>query len=588
MKIFTRLLFLSGMFFALIILMIWFDYSNTASFMDYIHVQDRNLRAEQEISNMLQKSLLEMRTVFGNLATTERVNEAELMGTRMSVMTDDVLSYLDVLTAGGTAEYYLRENNQLLRTVEYHSELDAETIPLVFLELRGVVDEIKAITVEVSGMVADRISTQAAGDSTKAQLLGRRLQRTVIQSSPVFVRALEKINEIYLSAVDKQLLGEMSMEKTNARMKTLKYLIIAVSILLVAVISYRISRSIVRPIQNCVEFTRRLSAGDFTEDHVMDAEAERGEIADLVQALQMMASSNRILIKSIAENSIILAASSTELSSISGQTSQSVQLMSERTMTVAAAAEESSTNTSSVAASMEQTSTNLASVASATEEMSTTIGEIAANSEKARNISAEAGAQAASVSKLMQQLGKAAKEIGKVTETITDISSQTNLLALNATIEAARAGASGKGFAVVASEIKELAKQTAAATEDIKIRIGEVQSSTGSAMDDIEKITSVISQVGYLVASIATAIEEQAVVTRDVAGNIAQASNGVREANERVGQTASVSRSMAQDIAGIDSAAGEIRTSGEQVQSSAEELSKLAEQLKGLVGQFRI
>jgi methyl-accepting chemotaxis protein len=188
----------------------------------------------------------------------------------------------------------------------------------------------------------------------------------------------------------------------------------------------------------------------------------------------------------------------------------------------------------------------------------------------------------------MQELGKAAQEIGQVTETITNISSQTNMLALNATIEAARAGAAGKGFAVVANEIKELAKQTAAATEDIKGRISGVQSSAGTAIADIEKITAVIAEVGHIVSSIATAIEEQAAVTKDVAANIAQASSGVQEANERVAQTATVSRSMAQDIAGVDNAAGDIRSGGEQVRASASELSKLSEHLKSLVEQFRV
>ena len=588
MKIFTRLMLLSGMFLAVITLLIWFDYSNTSNFMDYIHIKDKNLRAEQEISNMLQKTLLEMRTVFGNLATTERVNEADLMGERMLIMTDDLVSYLDVLTSGGTAEYYLRENNQLLRTVEYRSGIDPGNIPLVFLELRGVVDEIKTLTVEVSDMVGDRISKQASGDSAGAQSMGRRLQRTVIQSSPVFVRALEKINEIYLSAVEKQSLGESSMEKTSARMRFLKYIIIVLSILLVTFISLRISQGIVHPIRHCVDLTRRLSNGDFTDDQLTNINVGGSEIADLIQALQIMTASNRSLILSIAENATVLAASSSELSAVSQLTTESVLAMNERTATVAAAAEESSANTTSVAAGMEQATMNLATVASATEEMSATIGEIASNSEKARNISAEAGTQAASVSALMKQLGKAAQDIGKVTETITDISSQTNLLALNATIEAARAGAAGKGFAVVANEIKELAKQTAVATEDIKGKIGEVQTSTGSAIADIEKITAVIQQVGYLVSGIATAIEEQATVTRDVAGNIAQASAGVRDANERIGQTASVSRSMAQDIAGVDAAAGDIREGGVQVQSSAAELSKLAEQLKSLVGQFKV
>jgi len=349
-----------------------------------------------------------------------------------------------------------------------------------------------------------------------------------------------------------------------------------------------ITRSIVVALKDCVAFTGLLSQGEFSRD-VPPVFRKRGdEMGDLARAFQIMVDSIRALLKNINNGVQTVASSATELSAISIQSGQSVRTMSGKTGTVAAAAEESAANTGSVAAAMEQASVNLSSVASATEQMSATIGEIASNSEKARLISNDAGTQAASVSALMKQLGQAAVDIGKVTETITGISSQTNLLALNATIEAARAGAAGKGFAVVANEIKELAKQTAAATEDIKTKISGIQTSTGSAIVDIEKITAVINEVGHIVSGIATAIEEQSAVTRDVAGNVAQASAGVREANERVAQTAAVSKSMASDIAGVDAAAGEIRSGGEQIDASAAELSKLAEQLKHLVGQFKI
>src|SRR5450755_3889605 len=127
----------------------------------------------------------------------------------------------------------------------------------------------------------------------------------------------------------------------------------------------------------------------------------------------------------------------------------------------------------------------------------------------------------------MNQLGQAAREIGKVTETINEISSQTNLLALNATIEAARAGSAGKGFAVVANEIKLLAQQTASATEDIKVRIGGVQSSAADGIAEVERVSRIIHEVSDLVSSIAAAIEEQTTVTKDIARNIAHASNGV-------------------------------------------------------------
>jgi methyl-accepting chemotaxis protein len=218
--------------------------------------------------------------------------------------------------------------------------------------------------------------------------------------------------------------------------------------------------------------------------------------------------------------------------------------------------------------------------------MTTTIGEIASNSEKARRITEEATRQAARISEQMNELGAAAQQIGKVTETITEISSQTNLLALNATIEAARAGSAGKGFAVVANEIKELAQQTAAATEDIKARIAGVQSSTAGGITEIGKVSQVIHDVSDIVASIAAAIEEQATVTKDIARNISEASTGVQDANKRVSEASQATSQIARDIAGVDQAAGQMAEGSHQVKTSATELSRVAEKLQTTVQRF--
>ena len=349
-----------------------------------------------------------------------------------------------------------------------------------------------------------------------------------------------------------------------------------------------ITRSISIPLGQAVFLLDLVSKGDISKDVHAENAIRKDEIGDLARALHTTIESLRKLVGEMSQGIHTVASSATQLSAASSQTANSVKSMAEKSSTVAAAAEESCATTTAVSSSMERASANLTSVAGATEEMSSTVAEIASNSEKARVISEKAMAQAQTISTIMAELGRAAQEIGKVTETITDISAQTNLLALNATIEAARAGTAGKGFAVVANEIKELAKQTSEATEDIKAKIAGVQSSTTGAVETIETITGVIKEIGNTVASTAAAIEEQATVTKNVAGEIAQATAVVREVNDQVAQTATVSRSIASDIATVNSATAGIREGGEQVETSAGELSRLSEQLKVLVAQFSV
>ncbi len=354
-------------------------------------------------------------------------------------------------------------------------------------------------------------------------------------------------------------------------------------------IAFLFSRRLIGALTPVVERLKAIARGDLSGARLNEGLLARpDELGELAGAAQTMAESLRQLLGEINTGVQTLASSATELSTISRETATGTASMSERTQTVATAAEEASANTSSIAAGMEQSSSSLASVASATEQMSATVGDISANTARANAISEQATSQARSITEQMQKLGKAAEEIGHVTETINNISAQTNLLALNATIEAARAGAAGKGFAVVAGEIKELARQTAEATEDIKGKISGMQGSTGAAIADIGEIATVIRDVGGIVASIAAAIEEQAAVTRDVAGNIAQASAGVRDANERVSHTAQVSGTIARDIAGVNASVSDIRHGGEQVQASASELSRLAEVLGARVAQFSL
>jgi methyl-accepting chemotaxis protein len=317
--------------------------------------------------------------------------------------------------------------------------------------------------------------------------------------------------------------------------------------------------------------------------------AKKGQaINGVYKSMETMTSNLKRMFEDVNSGIKTLNSSATELSAISEQMSTGAQDVSEKSNTVSVASEEMSSNMSSVAAAMEESSTNITMVATASEEMSSTIAEIAQNAEKARDISNNATHKASSASENMDKLGTAANSIGKVVETITDISEQVNLLALNATIEAARAGEMGKGFAVVANEIKDLAKQTAEATLDIKEKIEGIQGTTNITMSEIAEITNVITDVNEIVATIATAVEEQSASTREIATNVAQASQGIQEVAEKVSESSRVSGETSEDIAGISSSMHEMSTGSSQINISAEDLSKLSENLKVMAERFTI
>ena len=352
--------------------------------------------------------------------------------------------------------------------------------------------------------------------------------------------------------------------------------------------SILVTRSITKPLAAAISHLEQIAKGDFSRDLPADYLVRRDEIGMQARAMQGMSLSLRTVIKEVTGGIRTFADSSASLLASSGKMSAGSRDSSHKAQMVAAAAEEMSSNVAMVASSMEQTTTNLSNVAASTQEMTSTIGEIAVNSERARGITADATRQAERITEQMNLLGEAAREIGKVTEVITEISSQTNLLALNATIEAARAGAAGKGFAVVANEIKALAQQTAAATEDIKARIGGVQSSTAQGVSEIKKVTDVIHQVSDIVGSIAAAIEEQATATKNIARNIAEASIGVQDANLRVAESSQVSTAIATDIVVVHRAATDMANGSEHVSASATELANAAEKLKLAVAGFHV
>lgn len=239
---------------------------------------------------------------------------------------------------------------------------------------------------------------------------------------------------------------------------------------------------------------------------------------------------------------------------------------------MSATAEETSQQATSVAAASEQASVNVQTVASATEEMSASISEINRQASDSVEIATRANTEATRTNETVQGLATAAEKIGEIVNLISEIAEQTNLLALNATIEAARAGEAGKGFAVVASEVKNLATQTAKATEEIAAQINEIQSVSTDAVQAIGGIGKTIVEISSIAETISAAVEEQGSATREIAENTQQAAAGTQEVSSTIG--------------GVTQASSETGAAAQKVLTAAGELSQQSETLRGEVDGF--
>jgi methyl-accepting chemotaxis protein len=298
------------------------------------------------------------------------------------------------------------------------------------------------------------------------------------------------------------------------------------------------------------------ASGDLTKHVTVSGNDPIGQMGS---SLERFFSDLRRSVASIAENATALAGASEELSSVSNEMSSN--------------AEETSSQANVVSAASEQVSQNVSTVATGVDEMNAAIREIAKNASEAARVSQQAVSVANHTNGTIAKLGESSLEIGKVVKVITSIAEQTNLLALNATIEAARAGEAGKGFAVVANEVKELAKETAKATEDISKKIETIQSDTRGAVDAIRQISDVINQINDISNTIASAVEEQTATANEMGRNVSEASKGSGEISQNITAVAMAAQNTTQGATNTQQAAGE--------------LSRMAAELQQLVAQFK-
>jgi methyl-accepting chemotaxis protein len=340
-------------------------------------------------------------------------------------------------------------------------------------------------------------------------------------------------------------------------LRTVMVVVFALAVITAVLFSIVVTRSVVVPIARLVKALRGMAQGDLTVR--IDTSGD-DEMAEMGRATGEAVAGVRATVVEILENGGRLTAASETMRQVSKQ--------------IDAAIAEADQQATLAASSASGVSGNVNTVAAGSTQMGSAIGEISRNAADAAQVATDAVGAARATSETINRLGSSSAEIGDVIKTITAIAEQTNLLALNATIEAARAGEMGKGFAVVASEVKDLAQETARATEDIGKRVAAIQNDTGQAVTAIDEISRIIEQISEFQTTIASAVEEQSATTAEMNRGVGEAANGVTDIANNI---ASVAHSTASSREAVGLAA-----------RTAEDVQVLADRLRDAAGRFTV
>ena len=473
-----------------------------------------SLNAARELQRDLNQTASKARQAMLSGTDTSRKEESKkILDESWNAIQKDIAK-MEQLEAGWT----LQANRDRL------AEMKKQLPKLHEFEDRGIE--------QASGSERDAIAKAGSDFSDKAIPVNDAIKAALGDMADSF-EALLKENQEALAAANRSLILTLTVT-------TLLALGIGIFVAIF------LSRAIAGATQSVLVQAEAIAAGDLTRDDLKIR--SRDELGDLTVAINKMSGSLKRMILAITEHAVQVASASEELN-----TTSQADVVSKAAETV---------------------SQNLQTVATGAEEMGASIKEIAKNATEAAKVATAAVKVAETTTATVSKLGDSSTEIGQVIKVITSIAQQTNLLALNATIEAARAGEAGKGFAVVANEVKELAKETAKATEDISRKIEAIQTDTKAAVDAIATISGVINQINDISSTIATAVEEQNATTNEMSRNVSEAAHGSGE--------------ITANVAGVAEAAQGTTRGATDTQKASQQLLETSTQLRRLIEQFKI
>lgn len=406
------------------------------------------------------------------------------------------------------------------------------------------------------------------------------------QLNPLYEEHRKHIDEVVrLANIKNAEIEKFASQLTVSKTKLL--IIIFLITVFVSIIFFLITvRSVVFSIKKLINGIRDIES-EFNLTKRIQIES-KDEVGLLSRYFNSFIDNFHGIVKQVTSTTSTVASAASDLLSTSTSVSADTEKISIKASTVASATDQAASNTNAISSAAEEMSSSANSIAKAIEEMSKSLNEVNRKCQKELQIASEANMHAKSSKEVMDKFGEAAKSIWKIVEVINDIADQTNLLALNATIEAASAGDAGRGFTIVANEVKNLAKQTAKATMEIKKQIEEMKINTESAVSSIDSVSQVIEEVNSISQNIVDSIQEQSATVAEIAQNISGVSIGAQEVSRNVSESAKGLSDVAESISGVSNAVGNAVHGIAQVKERSDDLTRLSDSLNGLIGKFKI